>query len=78
MAATPFAANHASIPTATVIEFDDCLTDPYGCGSVEVVAFAIGHQKRNKPRGNFLLGNDDEQYGYVYVLTTYCSMRSMP
>jgi hypothetical protein len=46
-------------PTATVSEFDDCLTDPNRCGSIEAVAFAIGHHKRNEPRGNFLLGNDD-------------------
>ena len=42
MAGTPFATNHASIPTATVIEFDDGLTDSHRCGPIEVVTFAIG------------------------------------
>jgi hypothetical protein len=46
-------------------EFDDCLTDSHRCGSIEVVAFAIGHDKRNKPRGNFPLGNDDNMFAFA-------------
>ena|SRR5579872_1311339 len=65
MAGTPFATNHASIPTAIVSKFEDGLTDPDRCGSIEVVAFAIDHHKRNKPRGNFPLSNDDELFTFA-------------
>jgi hypothetical protein len=60
MAGIPFATNHASVLAATGSECDDLLTDLKGYGSIEVMALAIGHQKWDKPRGNFLLGNDDE------------------
>ena len=56
---------YGSRRNSSLSEFNDCLTDPHRCGSIEVVAFAIGHHKRNKPCGNFPLGNDDELFAFA-------------